>query len=130
MIIAATLNRKRNKLGSDNIMQQTESIVDFSRSSVLWEINQAIKYQTAQIDQAILVQTQMLNQAVGLFNPLSTACCGTFNSLDAKMCQRFAKKESLQERLYNSVFPIDPIRDWTEKEIERICKKYSWIDEI
>ena len=75
-------------------------------------------------------QTQMLNQGIGSFNPLPTACCGTFNPIDANMCQKFTKKESLQERLYNSVFPIDPIRDWAEKEIERICKKYSWIDEI
>lgn len=111
-------------------MQQTESIMGSPKSSILWEINQAIKYQTAQIDQAILVQMQMLNQGIGPFNPFSTACCGTFGPLDASVCQRFAKKESFQERLYNSVFPIDPIRDWTEKEIERICKKYSWVDEI
>lgn len=117
-------------MDSDNLVQQIESVMDFSRNSVLWDINQAIKYQTEQIDQAILVQTQMLNQGIGSFNPFSTACCGTFNPLDANMCQSFAKKESFQERLYNSVFPIDPIRDWTEKEIERICKKYSWIDEI
>lgn len=117
-------------MGSDNLLKQTESVMGCSRSSVLWEINQAIKYQTGQINQAIFVQTQMLNQGIGSFNPFSTACCGTFNPLDANMCQKLTKKESLQERLYNSVFPIDPIRDWTEKEIERICKKYSWIDEI
>lgn len=111
-------------------MQQTESVMGFSQSSVLWEINQAIKYQTGQINQAIFVQTQMLNQGIGSFNPFSTACCGTFNPIDANMCQSFTKKQSLQERLYNSVFPIDPIRDWAEKEIERICKKYYWIDEI
>ena len=124
------MSRGRNNLGSDNLLKQTESVMGYSRSSVLWEINQAIKYQTGQINQAIFVQTQMLNQGIGSFNPFSTACCGTFNPLDANICQKLTKKESLQERLYNSVFPIDPIRDWTEKEIERICKKYSWIDEI
>lgn len=117
-------------MDSNNLMQQIESVMGYSRSSVLWEINQAIKHQTGQINQAIFVQTQMLNQGIGSFNPFSTACCGTFNPIDASVCQKFTKKESLQERLYNSVFPIDPIRDWTEKEIERICKKYSWIDEI
>lgn len=117
-------------MGSDNLMQQAESIMGFPESSVLWETNQAVKYQTAQINQTFFVQTHMLNQAIGLFNPLSTACCGTLGSLDASVCQSFAKKESLQERLYNSIFPNDPIRDWAEKEIERICKKYSWIDEI
>lgn len=117
-------------MDSDNLMQQTESIMGFSKNSILRETNQAIKHQTGQINQAVFVQTQMLNQGFGLFNPFPTACCGTFNCLDARVCQSFAKKESLQERLYNSVFPIDPIRDWAEKEIERIRKKYSWVDEI
>lgn len=53
----------------DKAMKQTESVMGYSRSSVLWEINQAIKYQTGQINQAIFVQTQMLNQGIGSFNP-------------------------------------------------------------
>lgn len=117
-------------MDSNNLMQQIESVMGYSRSSVLWEINQAIKHQTGQINQAIFVQTQMLNQGIGSFNPFSTACCGTFNPIDASVCQSFTKKESLQERLYNSVFPIDPIRDWVENEVERISKQYAWIDHV
>lgn len=39
-------------------------------------------------------------------------------------------KESLIERLDKLIFPIDPIRDWVESEIERISKEYAYIDNI
>lgn len=50
------------------------------------------------------------------------------NSLDGKMTQYSSKKESWIEKLDKLIFPIDPIRDWVESEIERISKKYAWID--
>lgn len=40
------------------------------------------------------------------------------------------KRESWIERLDRLIFPADPIRDWVESEIERISRKYAWIDEI
>ena len=40
------------------------------------------------------------------------------------------RKESLIEKLDKLLFPVDPIRDWVESEIERISKKYAYIDNI
>ena len=118
-------------MGSDNLLKLAESVMVFSQSSVLWEMNQAIKYQTEQINQTYFTQQSMCQSNLNnWYRQQMQQCCNAFSYIDASVCQKFAKKESLQERLYNSVFPIDPIRDWTEKEIERICKKYSWIDEI
>lgn len=54
--------------------------------------------------------------------------CVTMNPLDGKMTQYSSKKESWIEKLDKLIFPIDPIRDWVESEIERISKKYAWID--
>lgn len=54
--------------------------------------------------------------------------CVTRNLLDEKMTQYSLKKESWIEKLDKLIFPIDPIRDWVESEIERISKKYAWID--
>lgn len=28
------------------------------------------------------------------------------------------------------IFPFDPIRDWVEKEVKRINKKYAWAEEL
>ncbi len=118
-------------MDSNNLLKQIESVIGFSQSSVLWEINQAIKYQTEQINQAYFTQQSMCQSNLNnWYRQQIQQCCNAFSYIDASVCQSFTKKESLQERLYNSVFPTDPIRDWTEKEIERICKKYSWIDEI
>lgn len=118
-------------MDSDNLVQQIESVMDFSRNSVLWDINQSIKYQTEQINQTYFTQQSMCQSNFNnWYSQQMQQCCNVFNRIDASMCQKLTKKESLQERLYSSVFPIDPIRDWAEKEIEKICKKYSWIDEI
>ena len=118
-------------MDNDNLVQQIESVMDFSRNSVLWDINQSTNYQTEQINQTYFTQQSMCQSNLNnWYSQQMQQCCNVFNRIDASMCQKLTKKESLQERLYNSVFPIDPIRDWAEKEIERICKKYSWLDEI
>lgn len=54
--------------------------------------------------------------------------CVTRNLLDGKMIQYSPKKESWIEKLDKLIFLINPIRDWAESEIERISKKYAWID--
>ena len=54
--------------------------------------------------------------------------CVTRNLLDGKMTHYSSKKESWIEKLDKLIFPIDPIRGWVESEIERISKKYAWID--
>ena len=46
-------------MDSDNLVQQIESVMDFSRNSVLWDINQSIKYQTEQINQTYFTQQSM-----------------------------------------------------------------------
>lgn len=56
--------------------------------------------------------------------------CVTMNLVDGKMIQYSPKKESWIEKLDKLIFPIDPIRDWAESEIERISKKYAWTDNI
>ena len=49
-------------------------------------------------------------------------CCGVPRFSTPKY-----KKVSL-ENLEKELFPNDPIRDWVEKELDRINKKYAWID--
>lgn len=56
--------------------------------------------------------------------------CVTFNPLDSRMTQYYPKEEPLIEKLDKLIFPIDPIRDWVESEVERISKKYAWLNEV
>ena len=101
--------------------------------SICWNPEAAIALQTMQIEQAMRFQTDMINQSINSitpsYNPM--ACCATFNRVDSSMCQYIPpKRESWIERLDRLIFPADPIRDWVESEIERISKKYAWIDEV
>lgn len=54
----------------------------------------------------------------------------TINALDSRINQYSPKKESWIERLDRLIFPVDPIRDWVENEVERISKQYAWIDHV
>ena len=101
--------------------------------SICWSPEAVIALQTMQIEQAMQFQTDMINQSINSitpsYNPM--ACCATFNRVDSSMCQYIPpKRESWIERLDRLIFPADPIRDWVESEIERISKKYAWIDEV
>ena len=101
--------------------------------SICWNPESAIALQTMQIEQAMRFQTDMINQSINSITPYynSMACCATFNRVDSSMCQYIPpKRESWIERLDRLIFPADPIRDWVESEIERISKKYAWIDEV
>lgn len=96
-------------------------------------LKSAIALQTMQIEQTMRFQTDMIKQSINsilpYYNP--TARCATFNRVDSSMCQYIPpKRESWIERLDRLIFPADPIRDWVESEIERISKKYAWIDEV
>lgn len=101
--------------------------------SICWNPESAIALQTMQIEQAMRFQTDMINQSINSITPSykPMACCATFNHVDSSMCQYIPpKRESWIERLDRLIFPADPIRDWVESEIERISKKYAWIDEV
>lgn len=56
--------------------------------------------------------------------------CTTFNALDSRMNEYPSKKESWIEKMDKLIFPNDSIRDGVENEVERISRKYTWIDEI
>lgn len=40
------------------------------------------------------------------------------------------KKKLTIYDLNQLIFPFDPIRDWVEKEVKRINKKYAWAEEL
>ena len=92
--------------------------------SICWNPEATIALQTMQIEQAMQFQTDMINQSINSITP-------SYNPVDSSMCQYIPpKRESWIERLDRLIFPADPIRDWVESEIERISKKYAWIDEV
>ena len=114
------------------------------------QMNMNTRLQMMQIEQCIQSQiphTSFSNYTpAAMYNPYGYSCtnaiggahgyigsggagiCVTINSLDSRMTQYSPKKESWIERMDKLIFPVDPIRDWVESEIERISKKYAWID--
>ena len=74
--------------------------------------------------------TGTMGGASGTIGGGGAGACVTINALDSRINQYSPKKESWIERLDRLIFPVDPIRDWVENEVERISKQYAWIDHV
>lgn len=53
--------------------------------------------------------------------------CSALSSPMPGIAQPYKKKLTLAE-LDRILFPFDPIRDWSDREVARIEAKYAWLD--
>ena len=92
-------------MDSDNLVQQIESVIGFSRNSVLWDINQSTNYQTEQINQTYFTQQSMCQSNLNnWYSQQMQQCCNVFNRIDASMCQKLTKKNRCKKDCITAFF--------------------------
>lgn len=67
--------------------------------------------------------------------PIYTPNCFCYSPLDQNINQIEYKEEKKEKRLTIEeldllLFPDNPIREWSEKEIKKIEEKYKWVEKI
>lgn len=108
-------------LGLMNQMQATNAL----------QLQQQVPFLQSQINE---IQNLQLTNTVSIYNPeqymqsITQCCCNI--PLSVEICQYNPKKKITIKELDRLIFPIDPIRDWVESEVERISKKYAWLNEV
>ena len=61
---------------------------------------------------------------------------GIGNQLLASTCNAMPKRQALEpkkptiEEMDRILFPVNPVRDWAEREQRKIEEKYSWLKEF